>query len=236
MRNLYEGEGKHIKELNVCTYSSLETQEDILQKITTFKELEILRYSIVSKVQCKYNQLGELSNLKHLAFDCNSSSLDDNTLLNILKGCGQKLKTLFIRYEEKKAQTPDTFTDISLRRIANLCPNLEKIHLHSKSSPLTTVTEETVNSLATLPNLEHLDLKGLPNINDSVINVIRQCSRLKTLLLTDCQNVSNATFNAFVDLAKEKSTKKFRFSFSGTNVRIGRKKLPSNMMDCSERL
>jgi hypothetical protein len=205
LQNLSKGEGRHLKELNVCTYSSVESQEDILEMITTFQELEVLRYSIVSKIYCKYNLLGKLSNLKHLAFDCNSFSIDDSTLIQILRGCGHRLKTLFIRYEVKKSQ--NTFTDNSLKRIPYLCPNVEKIHLHSKVGAISTITEETINSLATLQNLEHLDLKGLPNINDSVINVISQCSRLKNLFLIDCQNVTNATFNAFVESAKQKTRK-----------------------------
>lgn len=193
----------------------------------------MLRYSVMSKVYCKYAMFANLENLKHLAFDCNSYSLDDSTLIEILRGCGHRLKTLFVRFETKKSQK--TLTDVSMRRISSLCPNLEKIHLHSKGSANSMVTADTIHSFGSLQQLEHLDLRAFPSIGDSVIQTIRLCPKLKNLFLVDCQSVTNATFNALVESAKRQTHKKFRFSFTGTQVRIRRKKVPNNMIDCSDK-
>jgi hypothetical protein len=185
---------------------------------------------VISGNACKFGSFGQLTNLTHLAFDANSLNLNDSELIQILKGCN-KLISLFIRYEVTKDQT--TITDFSLRKVPLFCPNIQKLHLHSKNDFITEITDISVFNLIGLKHLESLSLKSFENIGDSVINVIKCCPKLDYIFLLNCQKVTNATIDALIIAAKAQPNKKIKFSINGDKFKYNKKKLPPNLIDCS---
>jgi len=147
-----------------------------------------------------------------------------------MEGCGQ-LRSLCIRYDVTKDEA--TITDYSMRKLPLLCPNIEKFHFHTKNNFIESITDSSIINFVQLKQLESLSLKCFENIGDAVISVIKSCPKLDYLFLLKCQKVTNATIDALITAAKTHPIKKIKFGISGHNFKSKKKKLPLNLIDCS---
>lgn len=91
--------------------------------------------------------VGNLTNLTDLALDTEAFSFNDAAFIQIIQGC-PLLRTLYLRIDKKSDKLG--LTDYSIRKLPIYCPNVEKLHIISKSLPMNGVTDLTLLSLVRL--------------------------------------------------------------------------------------
>lgn len=167
-----------------------------------------------------------------MAFDADSYNLDDTEFIRIMEGCS-KLTHLFIRIDCQINSS--VISDYSLRKLPTFCPQMRKLQIHSKTGIITSITDSSILSLVQLKHLESLSFKCFENIGDSVIKVIKSCSKLNYLCLINCMKVTNGTLLALISAAKLQPSKRFKFNISGDNIKRRKRSLPFNLIDCSNK-
>ncbi len=185
------GNGRYLKhlELNIKTNESDNTLFDLIgQELTDlllFKcHFDSKRFTIDYPI---ISGLSKLSKLKVLRLEENivmgpmHSVFDDESILSIMKGCAQLEELTLIVGKNNKTQSK-CITDSSLSLIDQLLPNLRVLILKSVD-----ITNETLNSIERLNNLETLRLDSLPYISDNVLkNFIANCSHITRMDVHNC--------------------------------------------------
>ncbi len=137
-------------------------------------------YPIISGLS-KLSKLKVLRLEENVVMDQTHSVFDDESILSIMKGCAQLEELTIIVGKNNKTQSK-CITDSSLSLIDQLLPNLRVLILKSVD-----ITNETLNSIERLNNLETLRLDSLQYISDNGLkNFIANCSHITRMDIHNC--------------------------------------------------
>nr|XP_027199914.1 uncharacterized protein LOC113794026 [Dermatophagoides pteronyssinus] len=173
---LLQGKGRNIIELELnvgyCFNPSMP------YKILGNHFQNLISLKIIFKSFGKYKQgiFTHLANLKELEclylieeiddFD-SESSLDDYSILEILKSCGLKFRELYLHAASSIFGCRSSLTDLSINKIDIYCPLLEVFSIKRAS-----ITDQSLNAIARLRNAYTVQLIDLEYISDKGIRQI----------------------------------------------------------------
>lgn len=135
--------------------------------------LKITFKSFGARKQGTFVHLAELKELECLYlieeiddFD-SESSLDDQSVLAIMKSCGGKLRELYLHAASSLFGRESPLTDASISHIDQLCPLLEKFSIKRA-----TITDQSLDAISKLKNASTVELIDLEHISETGVKRI----------------------------------------------------------------
>jgi hypothetical protein len=222
---LVSGSGKNLNELKIGSYIS----EDIIKQITANMK-NLLSFSISAYFYPQtfraqdLESIAKLVKLEHLALK-NLPLLQncfDQTLITILKMI-PKLKSLKLIVAQ--------ISDQSFEALPKYCPLLQSLEYQYSVYPNVinnNLTNKGAFHLIHLNRLQKLSIKGT-KIGDTMADVIQSNRKIKYLNLFYCENISQITLNACIDLVKSNLKTRITVKLKGCKKLDSRTDLPKNI-------
>ncbi|KAH9527627.1 hypothetical protein DERF_001635 [Dermatophagoides farinae] len=173
---LLQGKGRNIIELELNVgycfnpsmpykilgnhFQNLISLKIIFKSFGKYKQGIFIHLAKLKELECLY-LIEEIDD-----FD-SESSLDDFSVLEILKSCGSKLRELYLHAASSLFGCQSSLTDHSISKIDTFCPLLEVFSIKRAS-----ITDQSLNSIARLRNAYTVQLIDLEYISDKGIRQI----------------------------------------------------------------
>jgi len=179
-------------------------------------------YGCTREFGCETDHLsviGLMTQLEKLSLqevDAYYGSLDDKSLLSIMRSCNS------LKYLEIHVGSGEKLlvTDKSLALIANYCPLIECLKIYYAEA----ITDRSLNSFSKLKRLKELDLINLYDITDEGVIIITElCTNLSKLWISfdgNCDSITNMTLVACIEMSRKRPKDSIEVNFFETCISV----------------